>query len=88
MHPETKEELKVRFKLVVLELASELEFSKICKEFNVPRSTFYRWKKRYDQAGRAGLYIKKPIAYSHPRKTSPEVIEKILELRSNYQTGA
>jgi len=29
MHPEAKEELKVRFKLVVLELASELRVSKI-----------------------------------------------------------
>ena len=88
MHPKSKEELQIRFKLVVLELASELGVSKICKEFNVPRSTFYRWKKRYDREGRAGLYTKKPIAYSHPCKTSPEVIDKILELRRDYQMGA
>lgn len=30
----------------------------------------------------------KPIAYHHPRKTAPEVVEKILELRSAYQIGA
>jgi len=34
------------------------------------------------------LYTKTPIAYSHPRKTSPEVIEKILEPRKEYQIGA
>jgi transposase InsO family protein len=88
MHSETKEELRARFKLVVLELASDLGVTKICKEFNVPRSTFYRWKKRYDQEGTAGLLRKKPIAYSHPKKTSPEVVEEILELRKEYQIGA
>ena len=34
------------------------------------------------------MYRKKPIAYSHPRKAAPEVVEKILELRSTYQIGA
>jgi len=34
------------------------------------------------------LARKKPIARSHPRKTAPEVIEKILELRKAYQIGA
>jgi transposase InsO family protein len=34
------------------------------------------------------LSRKKPIAYGHPRKTAPEVVAKILELRSAYQIGA
>ena len=88
MYQEVKEELGVRFKLVVLELASHLGVTKICKEFDVPRSTFYHWKKRYDQEGRAGLFRKKPIAFNHPRKSSPEVVDKILELRREYHIGA
>ena len=88
MHKESREELRIRFKLVVLEHANHFGVTKTCREFNVPRSTFYRWKQKYDNEGRSGLYRKKPIAHSHPQKTSPEVVEKILELRSEYQIGA
>ena len=70
MHKEASDELSVRFKVMVLELAKIDSITKICKEFNVPRSTFYRWKNRYEQEGLSGLYRKKPVAYSHPRKTS------------------
>ncbi len=34
------------------------------------------------------MYRKKPVAQNHPRKTHPEVVEKILELRAEYQVGA
>ena len=66
MHKEAREELRVRFKLAVIEYAKHIGASEACKEFNVPRSTFYGWKKKYDQEGRAGLYRKKPIADRHP----------------------
>ncbi len=88
MHPEAREELSIRYKLTVLEYAKYVGVTEACREFNVPRSTFYRWKQTYEQEGRAGLYRKKPIAHHHPRKTAPEVVGKILELRSTYQIGA
>jgi hypothetical protein len=34
------------------------------------------------------LHRKKPIANSHPRKKPPEVVEKILKLRADYQLGS
>jgi transposase InsO family protein len=61
--------------------------SKACREFEVPRSTFYAWKKAFDAEGRTGLVRKKPIAQSHPRQLSAEVIEKILDLRRNCHLG-
>jgi len=88
MHKEAKEELDVRFKMVVLDLAEQFGVTKTCRDFNVPRSTFYRWKKRHDQEGSSALYRKKPIADSHPHKTSPDVVSKILEIRKEYQMGA
>ena len=88
MHKEAREELEVRFKLVVLDFASHIGVTKACREFNVPRSTFYRWKQRYESEGRSGLNRKKPVAHSHPRTTSPEVVEKILKLRAEYQLGS
>jgi transposase len=84
----TKEELRVRFKLTVLEFAKHIGVTKACKELNVPRSSFYRWNQKYDREGRAGLYRKKPIANYQPRNPPPEVVEKILEIRREYQLGA
>jgi hypothetical protein len=40
MHPEAREELKVRLALVTLELANYIGVEKACKEFEIPRSTF------------------------------------------------
>ena len=88
MHQEAKEDSRLRLKLTIIEYATHFGVTQTCKEFNIPRSTFYEWKQKYNQEGEAGLLRKKPVAKSHPHKTSPEVVEKILELRSSYQMGA
>lgn len=88
MHAEAREELRVRFKITILEYAKVIGVSKTCREFDVARSTFYEWKKRYESQGRSGLYRKQPIAHHHPRKTPQTIIDKILELRQSYQLGA
>jgi transposase len=80
--------LRVRLKLVVLDLAPHVGVTKACREFNVPRSSLYRWKQKYEKGGEAGLYRERPVAHRHPSKTSAEVVEKILELRREYQFGA
>jgi len=58
MHPEAKKELMVRLALVVLEHANYFGVVKTCKEFDVPRSTFYRWEKQCEQEVQTGLYRK------------------------------
>ncbi len=88
MNKEVADEVMARFRYIILEYSRGRNISKACREFNIPRSTFYNWRKRYDEEGPSGLYRKKPVAHSHPRKTPPEVIEKILEIRSEYQMGA
>lgn len=88
MNKKDREELDVRFKIVVLDFADAFGVTKTCREFNVARSTFYRWRQKYDKEGRFGLYRKKPIAYNHPCKISHEIIDKILEIRQEYQIGA
>jgi len=88
MNKEVADEVMARFRYIILEYSRGRKISKVCREFNIPRSTFYNWRKRYDEEGPSGLYRKKPVAHSHPRKTPPEVIEKILEIRSEYQMGA
>ncbi len=88
MNKDTKYKLSVRYKIGIIEYACVAGVMNTCREFQVSRSTFYVWKNKYNQDGKAGLNRKKPIAASHPRKTSPEVIEKILNLHTEYKLGS
>jgi transposase len=52
MNPAVKEELRVRRLQVVLNIAAEGGcVRKLCKEFDIPKSTYYYWKKRYEEYG-------------------------------------
>jgi len=88
MDKETKDVLAVRRKMVILAYTRLCgNVAKACREFEIPRSSFYKWNKAFDAGGKAGLARKKPVALSHPRKLSPEVVEKILHLRRVYHLG-
>ncbi len=47
MHQEAREELHLRFKLLVLEWATHFGPTKAYREFEVVRLTFYEWKNVY-----------------------------------------
>ena len=88
MQKEVREELRIRRFWVILEYPRlSGNIAKVCREFEVQRSSFYVWKKAFEKGCIAGLRRKKPIAYSHPRKLSQEVVDKILELRTTYKLG-
>ena len=79
MHPEAREELRVRFRKTVLDFAAEIGVTKACLEFGVARSRFCEWKTRYDRDGMKGLYRRRSVRLSCAWRTGPEVIDKILE---------
>jgi len=88
MQKEVREAFRVHFKWTVLEYAKVCcNVSEVCREFEVPRSTFYNWKKAFDKEGKAGLARKKPIARNHPRSLAQDVVDKILHLRQIYKLG-
>ncbi len=68
-------------------LKSKNSVQKECSDFGIPRSTFYEWKKKYEKEGEEGLLRKKPVAHNYPGKIQQAVIDKVLELRENYQLG-
>jgi transposase-like protein len=51
MHPEAREALRISLKLAVLEYAKHVSVAAACREFNVPRSSFYVWKRKYKLEG-------------------------------------
>ncbi len=75
MKQEVKDEIDLRRKLVVLEfIGVSRNISKECKEFDIPRSSFYSWKKKYDSGGIEELRRKMPIPKSHPKYLSQDVV--------------
>lgn len=85
----TKEERDIQRKLKVLRQAEKTgHVARTCRYFGVGRSSFYRWKAAYDQCGEAGLVNEKPIPKNPANQTPPEIVEKVLYLRSKYHLGS
>lgn len=88
MTHEVKEELRVRTMQVIFDIAAvNGGVKKLCKEFGIARSTYYYWKKRYENEGKSGLYRHKPIPNTSPRKTDSTIADKVVELRREYNMG-
>ena len=82
------DEREVRRKLRVLERAEATgNDAKAYRYFDIPKSTFYRWRERYQKYGSQGLVNRKPVACTHPNRTPDEIVEKILYLRKKYHLG-
>ena len=56
--------------------------AELAGRFGVSRTTIHEWVGRYSDSGSAGLVARSRAARSQARKTSPEVIAQILELRA------
>ncbi len=83
-----RDELMFRKKKAVLEYARDVNSNATAlRDFEIPKSTFYLWKKAYKKEGIAGLKRKKPVAYNHPKQIQSDVIEKVLQIRRLYQLG-
>jgi transposase len=58
---EIMEYLKSRIKLFILNYAKGIGNNiKAIREFDISKSTFYKWKEAYKKEGTDGLIIKKP----------------------------
>ena len=89
MTKEIKEYVSFRRKLTIINYARDIGSNiEAIRTFKISRSTFYKWKKAFDKDGPQGLLRKKPIANTHPNKIKPDVVEKVLELRKEYQLGS
>lgn len=62
--------------------------ARTCRYFGISRTAFYRWKRRFDEFGEAGLADRPRTPHRSPRATPPAVVSKILYLRQNYHFGA
>jgi transposase-like protein len=75
--------VRLRSKLLQLAQESSRGVTSACRHFGISRKTFYKWKKRYDEHGDAGLGDRSRTPLRSPNATPPEVVSKILYLRQN-----
>jgi transposase len=64
------------------------QVARTCRYFGISRTAFYKWKRRFDELGEAGLADRARTPHRSPRATPREVVSKILYLRQRYHFGA
>lgn len=75
-------------KIRALNLAREgFKVKEVCKIFGMSKTTFYNWKKKYEQEGKRGLERKKRPYDSYGNRIDSETINLILKLRREHQLG-
>jgi transposase InsO family protein len=87
----TKEEqirlVRLRSKLLQMASSSPRGVTRACRHFGISRNAYYKWKKRFDEHGDAGLADRSRTPHRSPKATQPVVVSKILYLRQNYHFG-
>ena len=65
--------------------SSSRNVAQTCRHFGISRQAYYRWKRRFDAQGEAGLWDRT----SRPNRTATprEVVSKILYLRQHCHFG-
>lgn len=61
--------------------------ARTCRYFGISRQAFYRWKRRYEAHGEAGLWDRPKRPHRSPTALPREVVSKILYLRQHYHFG-
>ena len=58
-----------------------------CRYYGISRTRFYRWQRRYEEQGLAGLRDKSRRPHTSPTATTAEVVGKVVHLRQTYHFG-
>ncbi len=68
-------------------LSSPRNVARTCRHFGISRQAYYRWKRRFEAQGEAGLWSRTSRPNRSPTATPREVVGKILYLRQHYHFG-
>lgn len=69
-----------KFNLLRSVECSGLPITRACKKLDIPLSTFYRWKRKYQGKGLQGLADRPPVSSYYWNKLLPDEEEKMLEI--------
>jgi len=78
--------ISVREQFVLAVLARRIPFTLLCQEFNITRATGYKWRRRYQQHGRAGLSDQSRRPRRSPRQLTLRWQRALRQLRRRHPT--
>jgi len=80
---------QVTWRLKILQHAGDgkRQVAQTCRYFGISRKTFYKWQKRYEAHGAAGLSDQSSRPDRSPKAFSTEIVSKVLYLRQTYHFG-
>jgi transposase InsO family protein len=86
---EREQQRKIRHRLAVLRHAEEVtgNVAATCRYYGISRQCFYKWRRRYEELGEAGLRDGSSRPHHCPHETPTEVVGKIVYLRQHYHFG-
>ena len=67
--------------MVAAVTAGDINVAAFCRERNISRDTFYRWRARYRAEGLAGLEPRSSAPKTSPRRTSATIEDEVVALR-------
>ena len=69
----------------ILMLAEQIgSVTRACRVADVDRTSFYAWKKRFEERGIEGLKALSPARRSHPLTTPHDIVERVLALSMRH----
>jgi putative transposase len=78
--------VNMREELMLKVLAKEDSIVELGEQYGVSRKTIYKWMKRYEKSGLAGLVDRSRRPHSSPMKTSAELALEILQIRKEHMS--
>lgn len=71
-------------KFIEAMLKAEKPFKHICADFGISEKTGHKWKKRFYEEGKIGLFEKSREAESHPNSLPEDTVIAIIQLKSAH----
>jgi transposase InsO family protein len=86
IHRNARLTLRARRELVEL-MVSGFDVAEIAAQFNTSRQTVYKWWRRWQTEGDAGLWDRSSRPRSCPHQTSPTLERRVVQLRQRHKLG-
>ena len=85
---EIEKYLRWKFKLRALKFVRDHgSINAACEIFEISRTTYFNWKRKYDKYGEEGLLRKKRDSQTYWNKIDKTTVDLILKLREEHKLG-
>jgi putative transposase len=73
-----------RMKFIIDFESGEETLAELCRQYGIQRRIGYKWLKRFDELGPAGLSDRARAPRTHPNQTPDNMVRRILKVRGDH----